>query len=241
MERNPRRRTGTLLAVAALLASLTVATFATPAAAANPRVAIVQGMPGVRVDICIDAKEVKSRMVYGSSVFRNVTAGIHKIRVYRTDPRKCRGQLLAKKWVALAADAEATVVATARAPRIVVFDSLPGGVSDYISDIHLRHAADVGKAWMGLQLQSVMVLSPAAPTAFQKGDQGLIELINSTVRAKARKPSGVSLARSTWVDLPWISATTDTYGNTRHEFILVGTKAKNARFAVVNRPAPPAP
>ena len=199
MGRNPRRRTGTLLAVAALLASLTAATFAAPAAAANPKVAIVQGMPGVRVDICIDGKEVKSRMVYGSSVFRNVTAGIHKIRVYRTDPRKCRGKLLAKKWVALAADADATVVATARAPRIVVFDDLPDGATDWISDVHLRHAADVGKAWMGLQIQSVVILGPAAPVAFKKGDEGLLETANSTIRAKARKPSGVSLARSAWV------------------------------------------
>ncbi len=118
MERSPRRRTGTLLAAAALLASLTVATFAAPVAAANPKLAIVHGIPGVRADICIDGKEVKSRMVYGSSIFRSTTAGGHKIKVYRTDPRKCRGQLIAKQWVGLAADADVTVVATAKAPKI---------------------------------------------------------------------------------------------------------------------------
>ncbi len=120
----------------------------------------------------------------------------------------------------------------------MIFDNLPGGTNPIASDVYLRSAANVGGAAMGLIYQIAAPLAPAAPTPFFKTDQYFLELTNFVFRVKAQKTNGVVLARSGWVETPFVTAATDTYGNTRHELILVGTKVKNARFVVINRPAP---
>ena len=235
MEHGMRRRAASLLTSAVLLTTLTVAAFAAPVAAANPVVNIVNGIPGMRVDICIGGKETKSGLPYGGKVQRSTLPGTKSLKVYKQDPRKCRGTLLAQRSLTVAADDDLTLVATRFAPKFVTFDNTALGSTNYLAELSFRHAADLGPVTMGWAIQSIQGLTPAAYTPFSKGDQFFFESANLTVRAIAQR-AGKTFETSRWVDLPLISAVTDTFGNRHIEFILVGTNVKNARFVVIDRP-----
>jgi hypothetical protein len=236
MELGLRRRVGVLLTSAALLASLTVGSLASPVAAANPVVTLVNGIPGVRVDICIGGKETKSRLPYGAKVQRSLLPGTKTVKVYKADPRKCKGKVLAKRSLTVAADADLTLVATRFAPKFVTFDNTATpGASPQSANVFLRHAADLGPATMGFFYQIGLPLAPAAYPTFSKGGQTLIEIAGISIRSCAQR-AGNAFASSRWVDLPFTNNVTDTFGNRHIEFILVGTNVKNAKFAVIDRP-----
>ena len=198
MERSPLRRTGTLLTAAALLASLTVATFAAPAAAANPKLAIVHGIPGVRADICIDGKEVKSRMAYGTrgTLPQHLMVGGRKIKVYRTDPRKCRGRLMTSgsgsAWL---------LTQTSRwwpppGPRRSWSSTTCPAAPTRGRQRHLPPQCRQRRPGAAMGLKSTRTrspLAPAAPTPFFKGDELFLEPPRTSCSAsKLRRPTASS-------------------------------------------------
>ena len=86
------------LIMAAAVAALAISALGVPVAAAGSgKVMIVQGRPGPAVDICINGKEVKSKLAYGKRTFRKLGAGFKKLKVYKKDPRRCRGKKLGQK------------------------------------------------------------------------------------------------------------------------------------------------
>lgn len=228
MSRFPR------LALSAAAAALTISALAAPVAAADPKVAIVQGMPGVRVDVCVNGKEIKSGMPYGGTIFRKFSAGDRTIKVFKRDARKCRGTKLLQQKVSLAEDADVTLVLTRKAPKLVVFDNT-GGSAIYAPDFFFRHAADLGSAVIGFEQIGGGAWTPAAPTTFTKGQQYLWEAANVNVRATASKLFGRRIATSRWVASPYVTVVSDDLGYSKVEFILVGTKNKNARFVTIDR------
>ncbi len=109
------------LAAASLTAGLVI-----PVTAADTKgtLAIVNGIPGQKVDVCLDGKELKSGLKYGGSVFKNIVpTGSRNLRVTKPDPRTCRGTLVAKQGFPLAGAGDLTIVVTKKAPRIVTFEN----------------------------------------------------------------------------------------------------------------------
>ena len=89
-----------LLIMSGATAALSVATLgAIPAAAADTQgtLAIVNGVPGRRLDVCVNGTEIKSGLRYGKAVFRSVISTGEKIlKLYDPDPRTCKGHLRAE-------------------------------------------------------------------------------------------------------------------------------------------------
>ena len=111
-----------LLIMSGATAALSVATLgAIPAAAADTQgtLAIVNGVPGRRLDVCVNGNEIKSGLRYGKAVFRNVISTGEKIlKFYDPDPRTCKGHLRAEHdGFTLAAGDDFTVVVTKNGPK----------------------------------------------------------------------------------------------------------------------------
>lgn len=147
--------------IGSLMATLAITALGAPAAAAETgSVAIVNGIPGGKVDICLGSQEIRSGLPYGGRVFRSPAAGSRVLKVYRADPRTCKGTLLAKKGFTLVAGGDLTLVATVKAPKVVIFDNaglgtvVPSG-ADVYAPWAWRHAADIGKVNFRFHVSSV--------------------------------------------------------------------------------------
>jgi len=48
-------------------------------------------MPGTKADICVNDKEIKSRVPDGGKTSKVMVSGFKTIKIFKKDPRKCRG------------------------------------------------------------------------------------------------------------------------------------------------------
>ena len=220
-----------------------------PAAASHGKgvIAVVNGIPGVKVDICINGKEIRSRLSYGGKVFRTMHPGKKVLKVFKTDRRKCRGVKLAKKSFRLAAvgpgfptKADLTLVVTRKSPKVLVFDNRgqgllpPDGPASPNWYFAWRHAADLG----GVNVfRRVLTASPEAPVGtavnkvWLKGEvlsagQGDIPGGLGFILRATRPESASTLAKS--------AAVMFDIGR-RYEWYLLGTRASNAKWLVFSR------
>jgi hypothetical protein len=235
------RRTRAYL-VGSLMAALAITALGAPAAAGGDpgSLAIVNGIPGGKVDICLGSKEIRSGLAYGGKVFRSPAAGNRVLKVYRADPRTCKGTLLARKGFTLAAGGDLTLVATVKAPKVVIFDNTglgslaPSGVFGS-SPWAWRHAADIGK--VNFRYKSsfhgggyhLIQPEPYVSNIWRKGAQEISPTAepNTTFRLRATRP-GKTAAITT-------SKAVALVDGHRFEWYLLGTTAKNARFVVLDR------
>ncbi len=92
--------------VATLLAtSLAVPVMAAPV---KGKMAIVQGNPSAKVDVCINGREIKSKMRFGTKVYRTFPAGLKVLKVtkdrnslrekYYKKMRKALGGVMAARF-----------------------------------------------------------------------------------------------------------------------------------------------
>jgi len=78
--------------LAASLTALALSALAVPAAAAVPTagtLGIVNGIPGTRIDICVNGREIRSHVPYGGKVSRFTSIGFKTIKIFKKDPRTC--------------------------------------------------------------------------------------------------------------------------------------------------------
>jgi hypothetical protein len=115
-------RTFRALSLSVLIGATGMVALAIPAAAAAPRLAFVNGIPGKVVDVCVGSRELKSNLRYGRWFERTLGAGERSVQFRRASPGKCKGTILARRTFDLEADVDGTVVATARSPKIVQFN-----------------------------------------------------------------------------------------------------------------------
>lgn len=224
-------------------AALAVTALGAPAAAADDTgtLAIVQGRPGVKVDICIGNKEQKSGAGYGSVLRKDVVGtGPKLIRFFKkNDARNCGGTKIGSKSVDIAAGDDLTIVLTAKAPKVVMFDNtspsdlgeIPprGGPLGY-SWVSWASAADFDTNFFydfwNLEGTDIPV-SPAANPVFEKGSRFTGTPTDSVVfRLWATLPEnpGVVAGKRFF-----------TKDERRYEAILVGTRKANAKFVFINR------
>ena len=227
------------LVIAGAVTTLAITALGAPAAAGShkTKLAIVNGSPGKKLDVCVNGKEIKSGLRYGKVIFKTTRTPKAKVKFFQRDRRKCGGKLLAKKVVGLA---DATVVFTRRKPKkVVVFDNafLATPMSATAARVSYGHAADIGPVQFGFDSEIVepFFFGPSAVDPFFKGDQGAWSNSSSLqivwVTFVHKVSPAVELLPPFARYLP---------RQRRWEQILVGTNDANARLVFIDRPGIPA-
>jgi hypothetical protein len=228
--------------VASAVVALMVSALGAPVAVGASgwaEVVIVNGIPGTNIDICLNGKEVRSGLPYGSKIVKKRIARTQELKVYKADPRRCAGTKLARKSIPLVRDDDKTIVVTKNKPRkVLVFDNdfFPPGSTGASGPLVMRHAADLGTVrFVG---QTTLVhpgpFSHANVPEWSKGHEGtrgipVVPGLSMAVLHVERLSSRV-IAGPVTAHLP---------GSYRHEWILVGTKARNAKIVSFKRPSEP--
>jgi hypothetical protein len=235
-------RTVKTLLIGGLVTAWLIAALAVPTTAAKTTgtLAIVNGIPGQKVDVCLNGKEIRSGLAYGNKVQRPLVAtGDKTIRFFRPDPRRCRGTLIARRQFPLPAAADLTIVVTKNAPRIVVFDNTglgeipPLGAPTRIGSYAVRHAADIA-ADIGYRYWNPPGTdAPLTPSAiFTKGQERKSGNVSSGFI-----PAYLVQTRATVVGGPQAIASpiVEVIASHRYEWVLVGTTHANARWVFMDR------
>ena len=169
-------RRSTNLVLGAAVAALVISALGAPVAASSKAyVQIVNGIPGKRIDVCVNNREIKSALPYGKVIKRQLHGGTKKIKFRKKSPGVCRGKVLAAKTVAMPGGRDKTIVATNRKPnKVVVFDnaglSTPAAFHSAVGAV--RYAANVDLAVKrAADTADQSPLSPAVDPIWTKGDQ----------------------------------------------------------------------
>ena len=144
--------------IGAALGALLFATLTFPTSAADLKgtLAFVNGIPGKRVDVCLNGREIKSGLAYGKGIFKNVIGtGDKNLKFYERDQRACRGTVLAKDSFAIGSGEDLTIVATRKAPKVLRFDNAELGedpAARHSERVRSLRLAQCGGRRRGLQL-----------------------------------------------------------------------------------------
>jgi hypothetical protein len=218
------------LAIAAMMCALAVGTLAAPAVAQlDPVLALVNGSPGRSVDVCTGNNEVRSGLRYGAFTVRTVGLGSRTIRFRAASPGRCKGTTLAQTTLILVADDDRTVVATRRAPKVVVFDNRPFPATTN-GRATFRYAGDLGD----INVAPVFIgfAAPAAPPPpYDKGDQSHLTF---TVPFAVSYNLFLAGRSQPFRETAFFSIPTGQ----RLEVILVGSSLRNDRVVLIRRPIP---
>lgn len=227
------RPTRTLL-IGTAIAALTLSALAGPvSAASSTKLAIVNGFPGKKVDVCVNGKEIKSGLKYGAKVFKTTSTPKATVKYFSRDPRTCKGTLIGKRTVF--AD-DATVVLTKKKPqKVVVFNNAGLGFVNSANNTYLaiRDAADVGEVGFTVALESISPTPwfPSLDPIWTKGDEyawavdlGFGQYVMSIQ---------VVLPASEYAYIAE-NFTAVTMGR-RYEWIFVGSNSSNVRIVKIKR------
>lgn len=216
------------IGLAAATAALAISAVAGSVSAVTPgtaKVFVVHGIPGVKVDVCVNGGEVRSNFRYGQQfVLNGVPAGTYKIKVYAASPRSCFGKAVISRTVTLTAGLNATAVARIvngkpHLPIYVNDTAVPSGKAT----ITVRHTASAPKVDVWLNGGT----APAVPGLAQGASAGPVALDPAVYSwwvsgVGGYKPViGPGVAR--------LAA-----GNA-YQIYAVGTNAHNYRFVVVGQ------
>ncbi len=226
------------ITLAAATAALAVSALGAPAAAAEGKghLAIVNGIPGQKVDFCLNGKEIKSGVRYGGKKTLTINPGRKVLKIRKKAPGRCKGTQLGKRVVKLEAFGDFTFVATrkktAKLPNKIVrfrnndLGSLPQ--PSPLSGLYvLRHAADIGKVVFHHN-EGGDYPQPAVTQPFVKGDQSIGSYFAGAHQFWATRGVDTGLVAAVF---PLLAATPFS----RYQFILVGTKVKNTRFVTIKQ------
>jgi hypothetical protein len=202
-------------------------------------IGLINGIPGQRIDFCINGKEVRSATQYGGRAYRTLTEGPKRIKIFKADKRKCRGTKIAEKSYLLTANADVVlVVGNKPSKKFTMFDNTdlgtfpPDGPPLGYSWMVTRHAATLGPVNIFAAREYSEWPTPGTLPVWRRGDEGYryasreeegtYQGVRATRPQKARR-----IAKSQMV------ATKNSY---RYEWYLLGTNDKNAKFIVWTRP-----
>jgi hypothetical protein len=227
-------RASVRLTIVATIAALAIPILGGSALAAfPPHVAVVQGIPGKTVDVCIGNNEVKSNLRYGKWFERTVGVGNRTIRFRTAAAGSCAGQVIIQKTRTFALDDDVTIVVTSKAPKVLVFDNGDlGAIPATTAEVFFafRHAADVGPLTFkmgGLD----QILTPAADPIWEKGDEATgLNYDEGLVSVAVTRPDS---------DEP-LASVASHYGlpesvALRSEWYAIGSKLRNLRIITFTR------
>jgi hypothetical protein len=225
------------LLIGGATAILLAAALGGPASAADTKgtLAIINGVPGKRLDVCVNGVEIASGLRYGKVVTRNtIGTGEKLLRFFGPDPRTCKGKRFADRDIVLHAADDVTVVVTRKVPKVVVFDNVglgeipPAGPPAGVGAIVFRSASDVvtnffTRVWLPNPETPV---DPSAYPLATKGESYTSLSGDFVWRLRVTEPESPTTIAS---------RTSATKLEHRPEWYLVGSTPANMRIVVLDR------
>lgn len=129
-----------VVAAVALLASFGVSSAAT----GDATVHVVHGVPGVKVDVCVDGAEVRSGFAYTGRFSTALPAGEYRVAIRLASPGTCDGDVVRTRLVELVAGKNYTLIAglsAAGGPKLFAFVNRMGALADGKARVQVRHTA----------------------------------------------------------------------------------------------------
>ena len=157
---------------AAAVTALSLFAGGSASAAGTATVNVLHGVPGAKVDVCVDKMEVRSGFTYGSSFSAALQAGEHNVSVRAATAGECTGDIIKYARVDLTAGRNYTFVAglTAKgAPRLYAFRNSVRDIRDDFARVQVRHVA-------GAPSVDVWVNGASAIRSFIPGEQATVAL-----------------------------------------------------------------
>jgi Domain of unknown function (DUF4397) len=118
------RRVASLVMSGVIAGSLLIAGAGSASAAPKATLNVLHGIPGAKVDVCVNGAEAKSNFVYKQRFSAKLAAGTYKIKVRAATAGTCKGAVILKANPTLKGGKNYTVVAglTAKAsPKLFLF------------------------------------------------------------------------------------------------------------------------
>jgi Domain of unknown function (DUF4397) len=210
-------------------AALAVATIAGTASAAGhtATVSVVHGIPGARVNVCVDGSLVKSSFRYGGKfTLTGVAAGDHRVKLVPWY-RGCGAKAIIAKTVTVTGGLNATIVARTT--------STGAGLQVFVNDLTISAA---GKTSITVRHTA------AAPTVDVWLNGGAAPAISSLARGGSVGPVELSPGVYSW----WVSGVggyapvigprvASLAADKAYQIYAIGTNATNYRFVIVVQPA----
>jgi hypothetical protein len=224
--------------ISGALTALATTAIAGPAIGADTEgtLAIVNGIPGKRIDVCVNGKEIKSNLPYGGKVLKDVVGtGPTNLKFYEHDPRRCRGHQVGREILNLAPADDLTIVATKNDPKVVIFVNLgygeipPAGTMYPVARIIWRHAAETPvtfrfRSWVPDPETPVNLAADPVSTKGQEAATTAAQSIIIQFRVTLPDdPDTIAVKRA------------EMEASHRYEWILVGSKPGNAKFVFLDR------
>jgi hypothetical protein len=139
------KRTIGVLVAGALAMGLMVA----PAsAAAKAKLWVLHGVPGAKVDVCVNGSEVKSNFTYKQKFSADLPAGTYKVRVRAASAGECMGDVILKANPELKAGKNYTAVAgldAAGSPELFLYKNDVSRTDGKNARVSVRHTAAAPK------------------------------------------------------------------------------------------------
>lgn len=215
------------------VAAIALGTLSAPVAAATTKLAIVNGNPGKKVDVCVNGREIKSGLRYGGVTLRTTTTDTVKVKFYKRDARRCGGPLLGQTTTGLD---DATIVLTRQKPqKVLVWDNLfIASPTDALGPrAEWRHAGDLGPVGFGRHndTEDPSQLFPALVDNMAKGQRSAVTY------ALNLWPDGFTVTTEvTQLDVHVVTPQAHWIRPLRRfEWILLGTNLSNARLIFIDR------
>lgn len=197
---------------------------ASAGAATGATVWVAHGIPGVKVDVCVNGDEVRSNFKYGNAfALKGVPEGRYNIKVFLANAKECRGTVAIQQRVDLTDGLNATAVA-----------KLYGGgpsLDIFVNNLHLGGDATV-----------TVRHTASAPIVDVWVNGGNAPLVDGLRKGHEAGPVGVSEGvYSYWVSghgdyMPVIGPDVAMLeSGIAYQVLAVGTKASNYRFIVIGQ------
>jgi hypothetical protein len=209
---------------------------ATPVTATSPtKLAIVNGDPFRKVDICLNGKQIAGKVSYARTILRRSAKDDPVVKFYPYKHNGCKGTPLAR--VRVYPD-DAVVVLTRKPPkRVVVVDTTMDPNPDYNVRILYANASDIpGNLQFVFDQHEITDWIPAVLDPYRWSAKGYAE-----VSLIDTQPDG-----DYWTDATAVKDDADriiagpvaslTGPNLRREVVLVGVGPATARLVSIERP-----
>jgi uncharacterized protein YaiE (UPF0345 family) len=112
-------------------------------AAPNATVWVLHGVPGAKVDVCVNGAEVASNFTYGNRFSASLPDGAYRVAIRAAEPGTCTGEVVKRRRVAVDAGKNYSLVAGLSgggAVRIFAFQNRIGDTSGD-ARLQVRHTA----------------------------------------------------------------------------------------------------
>jgi hypothetical protein len=229
-ERVDMRSHRILLTVAAT--ALAIGTLAVPAqAAGSATLFVAHGIPGATVDVCANGAEIKSNFKYGRQFKAELPDGTYRVKVFRADPRPCKGTKVIDQQLALIGGQNVTAVAwlDKGAPALDVFINNLVLNDPFRASVTIRHVAKAPT--LDFYLAGTLLGTVPEPSfRIPRGEDVTgVEVADRMYAYWATRVGDYSVLIG-----PELRLLEESFAYHIH---VVGTKANNYRFIVTRQPA----